>query len=489
MSETPRSYWPISVGAAAPALILAGLGGAMRGPVGWTLVGGAFIYLAAALLFVQPKLDDKFDRKFVVGVSLSAYARAFLQRAMGLKTAVEVARELSETAQTALGINRAMLIVGSNEGTPQVLGAAGLEATRVGKADSAWAWLAEQPGPVTRALLVSQRQNPGAKSAEELLQRLGGSVILPLKCQGLLLGAAVLGAPTRTYPAHSIQHFYKSLAATAGAALANSYLHLEESPDKGPPPVLAGLAHAIESALMPFEKPIRFENGLTVRGVFRPVSDCGGDVWAFHDLGNHRLLVFVGDATGFGIEPAVLTAIAKGCIDAVRLVQGSELDPAHLLGALNTVIYDACGKAGFTMTAFAAVIDVRAGKISFANAAQTPPYLLSKETGKPQVVPLSAEGKILGHGPQLTYTKQEKRWKRGDKLVVFTDGLAEAGDPPFGEARLVSLLSSILDLAASRLPETIMVEIEKHLGSRRATDDITIVSVGPQSADDLGGPT
>jgi serine phosphatase RsbU (regulator of sigma subunit) len=82
----------------------------------------------------------------------------------------------------------------------------------------------------------------------------------------------------------------------------------------------------------------------------------------------------------------------------------------------------------------------------------------------------------------------------GDKLVLYTDGLVDAGSPaaePFGEKRFRAAMLSLADTGAARLTEGVMAEVDAYLGGRPLSDDMTILcaELSTRERDDDVRPT
>ncbi len=436
------------------------------------LLGGAALYLGADALFIQPSIDRKQAGR---GGGLAAAARTFLQRALLARSVADIALELEDVAKNALGVERTLLLVPGAEGGVRVLGGDGSETARIGEAEQAFLWLGDRGEPVDAALLDTLGEFDGARAARELLGRLDVYVLLPLRHRGLLLGVAALSQPRRTSAA-GIGNFYRILAAHATVAIANTYLDVEARGKKSLSKAL-DLATAIQEALMPDDRPVR-RNGLALRGQFRPVAECGGDLWTWQDVGGGKTLLLIGDATGHGAAPAMLTAVAKGGVDALRQIMGEALDPAELLVQLNRAIYRA-GRTRYLMTAFAAVIDTPKNEIRFANAGQNFPYMITRgDGGRPKLETLVARGNTLGAAPDARYQTQVRRFEPGDKLILYTDGIIDAGSPaaePFGEKRFRAAMIALADAPAAKLSESLLAEVDSYLSGRPFGDDMTLV--------------
>jgi serine phosphatase RsbU (regulator of sigma subunit) len=235
----------------------------------------------------------------------------------------------------------------------------------------------------------------------------------------------------------------------------------------------------MQEAMMPVEKPVR-RPGFELRGLFRPVEECGGDLWMWRDLGEGKVLLLTADATGHGAAPALLAAVAKGTVDALCQQWGADVDPGQLLSQLGRVVYRA-GKRRYLMTAFAVVVDVPARTIRYANAGQNFPLILraAKEEGASSTVePIVARGDTLGTAPRVRYDTQSRPLAAGDRLLLYTDGVVDAGTPhkePFGDKRLRNTLIGLARERSTKVPELLLAELEKHTGGMPMGDDVTML--------------
>jgi serine phosphatase RsbU (regulator of sigma subunit) len=228
----------------------------------------------------------------------------------------------------------------------------------------------------------------------------------------------------------------------------------------------------MQESLMPDDRPVR-RNGFELRGFYRPVAECGGDLWAWRELGDDKVLLVIADATGHGAAPALLAAAAKGSIDAMWQTNSADIDPGDLLSVMNRAVYRV-GQRQYMMTAFAAVIDPRTETVRFANGGQNFPFFMTGD----KVEVLVARGNQLGAAPEASFETHDRPMKRGDKLLLYTDGITEAGTPliaPYGERRFRRAIAKYASESPLRIPELLVAGMDSFLGDVEVADDITLV--------------
>ena len=98
------------------------------------------------------------------------------------------------------------------------------------------------------------------------------------------------------------------------------------------------------------------------------------------------------------------------------------------------------------MTMFLGLYDHGTGVVTYCNASHEPPYLLpNKEDLKKKDLQIlhDASGPRLGEGEDSVYVSAQAQLSKGDKIVLYTDGVTElqnkSGDM-WGERALIKCL-------------------------------------------------
>ena len=242
------------------------------------------------------------------------------------------------------------------------------------------------------------------------------------------------------------------------------------------------LARSVQEVMSP--PPVLHEVGpFALAGRCEMAEECGGDWWSFHELGNDRLLIVVGDVTGHGMPAAMIAATARGAVEAFCLAERAEMSPAAVLEAMDRAIRDV-GRNQLLMTCFALLLDPHAGYVEFANAGHCFPYVLqASDSGKKRSRPgvLAVRGNPLGN--EVRVIRSNKRpWHPGDVVVLTTDGVADridASGERFGDNRLRKLLMDH-DMedggdGVIALRDRIVQTVDAFGGSTPADDDMTLI--------------
>ncbi|MCE9575472.1 MAG: serine/threonine-protein phosphatase [Deltaproteobacteria bacterium] len=474
----PNALWSFAAFAPAAGLAVAAGAAGIAAPVGIACAAGAVAWTAIDLLAIDPRLRRGAG-------SITDITTAFMRRALRAGTVDDVARDLTLTLTRALGarLGRAALIVPGAEGVVRAIALAGAP-PQLGDPSAALEWLGLLDDSIDRAGIATWVDRPaedgggdGPRAALALCDATGADVVLPLRHRGMLLGVVTLARPPERAGDPELARLLRALRAYTTAAVARAFLAAEVV-QKGKLSKSVDLATAMQEAMMPSEKPVRRPD-FELRGLFRPVAECGGDLWMWRSIGEDKVLLLIADATGHGAAPALLAAVAKGTVDALCELAGTDVDPGQLLSQLGRVVYRA-GKRRYMMTAFAAVVDLRTRTVKVANAGQNFPFVVraSGPEGTPVVEPIVVRGDTLGSAPRVRYDSQERTIAPGDRLFLYTDGVIDAGTPvkePWGEKRLRRLLVAMARERGTKLPDLIWAELEQHTAGNPMGDDVTML--------------
>ena len=192
------------------------------------------------------------------------------------------------------------------------------------------------------------------------------------------------------------------------------------------------LASAIQSGLMP-RIPSDLE-GFDLHGWYKPAERTSGDFFDFVRTRDQRLAVIIGDVTGHGIGPALVTAMAQASLRSyLKVVPDAPAAMTMLNQDLSERLDD-----GMFVTLLLALLAPDGG-IEWINAGHSTPVVWRRDG---QVEPYPEHGVALGMIDEAEYSIHGRLvMEVGDVLVTYTDGLIEAHHPDrpdelFGEERL-----------------------------------------------------
>ena len=189
----------------------------------------------------------------------------------------------------------------------------------------------------------------------------------------------------------------------------------------------------------------------------------------------------VADVSGKGVSSALLASLLQGA-----LITASD-QPAVLgrrMERLNRFLLERTGGEKYA-TIFYSLLDA-GGRLSYVNAAHCPPLVVRRGGGHRE---LEATGMPVGLMEGADLRVAERQLARGDKLVIYTDGVTEAQDSAgafFGKKRLFELVVAHAGESCAELHDAIQRPSRRLPEGAAQSDDITLV-VLEYSGEDEGG--
>jgi len=310
----------------------------------------------------------------------------------------------------------------------------------------------------------------GAEDAThlELLKSLHmtAAMIIPLAGRNEVLGAMTLiGTQGRSFDENDLK-VATEVGARAGIALDNARLYADRDT----------VARALQLSLLPAALPD--VPGAELAALHRPGSPTlgvGGDFYDAFRVGDGWYLV-VGDVCGKGVEAAALTGAVRY---AVRTASASRTSPAEILTIVNHTLLREEWSGRFA-TLVVARLDLGRDStwVTVSSAGHPAPLLRRADS---TVVGLATAGTIVGALAEATFEDARHALSRGDCLLLYTDGVTEAGSRHdlFGDRRLADAFSSAASQPASVIATDVLEAVDAFRCEGRSPDE------PPDQGDDI----
>jgi sigma-B regulation protein RsbU (phosphoserine phosphatase) len=248
-------------------------------------------------------------------------------------------------------------------------------------------------------------------------------------------------------------------------------------------------ARRIQGKLLPAVLPEL--DGCEISASWQPASGVGGDCFDAIAFGPTRLALSIADVVGKGIPAALLMSNLQA---AVRAFATDAAQPAEICQQVNRIL---CGNIaeGRFISFFYCTLDTDLCSLTFASAGHYPPILVHTDGS---VERLADGGPVLGVFPDAVYGQGRVPFGKGDRLVLFTDGITEArpaagsvpDDPPvgdesiheeeeFGDERLVALAVANRACSAPALQARLVAAVTAYTGGA-FQDDATLIVLAAQ---------
>jgi serine phosphatase RsbU (regulator of sigma subunit) len=268
------------------------------------------------------------------------------------------------------------------------------------------------------------------------------------------------------------EELLRAFSQHAAVALERSRL-IDELKHRQSMQVSLNVAREIQRNFMPSKLPEipRYE----VATWWRSTEETGGDYCDIIQLKDGRMALVIADVSGHGLGPSLIMASVRAALHALVLEHDA---PEVLLNLLSRSLKKDLTDGRF-ITMVIAALDSHENSLEYSNAGHGPALHYQASTG--EFSSLESTGMPLG---VLLRTEYPQGWpidmERDDLLFLSTDGITEAMDAqdhPFGLERLQKLIRSMAAKPINELVEKVGVEVESHLGGRKADDDLTVLAL------------
>lgn len=231
------------------------------------------------------------------------------------------------------------------------------------------------------------------------------------------------------------------------------------------------IARSIQQGLLPARSP-GLDN-FEIAGWNQPADQTGGDYFDWQALPDGRLAVSLGDATGHGIGPALVSASCRAYARASFLSDGNG---DGVLDHLNRLLAEDLAADKFVT--FAVVfLDPDSSHVKVLSAGHGP--ILWYRYAADEIESLEAQGIPLGMISGIKYERAtEGCLAAGDFLALVTDGFYEWENPEgeeFGLRRLEAVLREARDLPAEEVIVRLRSSVASFCKGTEQKDDLTAV--------------
>ncbi len=267
------------------------------------------------------------------------------------------------------------------------------------------------------------------------------------------------------------------------------------------------IASEVQQRLLPqFRPPL---TTLDYAGICQPARVVSGDFFDFLALAPGKLGLLVADVSGKGLSAALLMSALHACIRSHAPLLGDRC--GEVMAVANSLLFESTDPERFA-TAFYAVYDDSARRLSYVNAGHHPP-LIVRGGDRPHVVAMASAASAAASGAErgsstgaaacVSAAAPPPSWERlelgtqplglfqtlasaesqmqlapGDCLLIFSDGILEAvneHDEEFGQERMVDVARRNSAASAMEMRDAVLAAVLEHSAGRAATDDRTLL--------------
>ena len=267
-----------------------------------------------------------------------------------------------------------------------------------------------------------------------------------------------------------------NLATQSAVSLSNA-LHYQELGEKARLQGELDAARSIQQRLTPNQKPsIPCVN---LKGVYYPAFEVGGDYLDYFKTEAGNWVIVIADVCGKGIPAALLMTMLRS---SFRVEARNEISAKRLLCAVNDSMRVNLDDRSF-VTAICLIVNSDGSSMSYARAGH--PKLIRINAGSNTVETIESNGIALGFISEYEafagfIEEVNIPLTKGDRYLIYTDGLTEAVDNDkndYTTKRLLDLLSTDIGNTPEAMLDGIMNDVKIFANGAPYHDDLTIIAM------------
>lgn len=235
------------------------------------------------------------------------------------------------------------------------------------------------------------------------------------------------------------------------------------------------VAKDIQASMLPCIFPAFPERPeLDIYATMTPAKEVGGDFYDFFLVDDDHLVLVMADVSGKGVPAALFMVIAKTLL---KNCAQTGLSPKDILEKVNNQLCEN-NEAELFVTVWLGILELSTGRLIYANAGHECP-VLKRANGDYELIKVK-HGFVLAGLEGVRYKEYELSLCIGDKLYLYTDGVAEATDADnqlYGTDRMLFALNDNKNVSAQKLLHLMKEDIDTFVGEAPQFDDITMLAL------------
>lgn len=232
------------------------------------------------------------------------------------------------------------------------------------------------------------------------------------------------------------------------------------------------VATRIQASSLPTEYPNCDE--YEIFATMTPAKEVGGDFYDFFKIDDTHLGLVIADVSGKGVPAALFMMISKTLVKT-QCKLNTTLSPAQILTTVNNQLCEHNSEDMF-VSVWLGIFDITTGILTASNAGHEFPAI--RHTNSNFELFEDKHGFVLGGMPEMKYKEYKIELQKGDRLFVYTDGVAEANNinnELYGTDRMIKALNKYKDNNLKDLLKNMRVDIDSFVKEAPQFDDITML--------------
>lgn len=236
------------------------------------------------------------------------------------------------------------------------------------------------------------------------------------------------------------------------------------------------IAKTVQKSLLP--EHLESNGDFDIAAFSQSADEVGGDYYDTIRINEHKVALIIADVSGKGTTAAFHMSQMKGIFHSLAQ---KEQDPREFMVRANQALVF-CLERGSFISAIYFVLDKQKKEITYCRAGHCPVLYYSNATGKAEY--LQDKGAALGMVKNNGYCNMidvyRIEYKKGDVMVLYTDGITEAKDnkgEEFGYENLKQTILEVKERRAKEIQEHLIARLYEYSGTDDINDDFTTMIV------------
>ena len=236
------------------------------------------------------------------------------------------------------------------------------------------------------------------------------------------------------------------------------------------------IAKTVQKSLLP--ENLESNGDFDIAAFSQSADEVGGDYYDTIRINDHKVALIIADVSGKGTTAAFHMSQMKGIFHSLAQ---QELDPREFMVRANKALVF-CLERGSFISAIYFVLDSREKTITYCRAGHCPVLYYHGAVGKAEY--LQDKGAALGMVKDKSYCNMidvyQIKYKTGDIMVLYTDGITEAKNnkgEEFGYENLEKVILGAREMGAKEIQVHLIDKLYEYSGTDDINDDFTTMIV------------
>ncbi len=217
-------------------------------------------------------------------------------------------------------------------------------------------------------------------------------------------------------------------------------------------------------------------SGFDIASSILPAEELSGDFLDGYFIDDGLYQIILCDVSGHGIASAYI-GVEIRC--AFRIFSQEKLSPSDLIDRTNRHLINEKNKANFFATVLVCQIDLMTSTITLSSAGHPPAFHYDSVSG--ETTGIICRGTLMGFTTEKIYSDVRIDIKKGDALLLYSDGITEAlsedSSSMYDEVRLKNTIKENVNGSSLELVHSIVESVYTFSNYNVLEDDMTLLSI------------